>query len=433
MMSTADATTKTTPWALAARLIARWIEGGERVDALLETLPRGMSGLERGRCQNLFLGAVRHRGRIEAHLRELVTLTPRPRVQGVLLLAGYELIEGGDEHHAARVGHHAVEQAKRLANPAEVRLINAVVRKLAAGLAAEPVPSADAPPEELARYFSHPEWLVRRWLDQFGRAETRALLEWNQKPATVYARWRDAQAEPNDEERTWLTPTAWPAFYEVKPGNWSKVETALMAGRVYLQDPATRLAVDLLDPRPGETVLDLCAAPGGKSLAMADRMGAGILVAVDLPDRGERLKENFTRVSGVNAHPVAGDFAAEGEALFTRQGIPAEYAAVLIDVPCSNTGVMRHRADVKWRLRTADFAQHAAQQLRLLLAAAARVGQGGRLVYSTCSLDREENEAVAEAFVREMSGAFVQSDARLAQPWNSGHDGAAAFLFKRVK
>jgi tRNA and rRNA cytosine-C5-methylases len=433
MTSTSDSTTKFTPWAHAARLVARWIESGERVDALLETLPRGLTGVERGRCQNLFLGAVRHRGRLDAHLRELITLPPRPRVQGVLLVAGYELIEGGDEHHAARVGHYAVEQAKRLANPAEVRLINAVVRKLAAGLATEPVPSADAPVAELARYFSHPEWLVQRWLGQFGQTATRALLEWNQKPATVYARWRDVNQAPDDNERMWLVPTEWPSFYEVKPGSWSKVETALAAGRVYLQDPATRLSVDLLAPRAGESVLDLCAAPGGKSMAIADRMGSGTLVAVDLPERAERLKDNFSRISGVSGQPLAGDFVAEGEALFARHDLPKQYAAVLIDVPCSNTGVMRHRADVKWRLRAGDFAQHAAQQLRLLRAAAALVSEGGRLVYSTCSLDREENEAVAEAFVRETNGQFDQIDARIAQPWTSGHDGAAAFLFKRVR
>ena len=204
-----------TPWSHAARLVARWVEKGERVDALLDTIPKSVSGVDRGRCQNLFLGAVRHRGRIEAHLKELITLLPRPRVQGILLVAGFELIEGGTEGHAARVGHHAVEQTKLLASPSEARLVNAVVRKLAAGLASEKAPAKLAAAEELAVYFSHPEWLVKRWLAQFGAEATRSLVEWNQKPAPVYARWRNRERAPGDEELGWLTPTTWPGFYEV--------------------------------------------------------------------------------------------------------------------------------------------------------------------------------------------------------------------------
>jgi 16S rRNA (cytosine967-C5)-methyltransferase len=422
-----------TPWSHAARLVARWVETGERVDTLLESLPRALTGMDRGRCQNLFLGAVRHRGRVDAHLKELITLLPRPRVQGILLVAGFELIEGGDEHHAARVGHHAVEQAKKLASESEARLVNAVVRKLAAGLATELVPPASAQAEELARYFSHPEWLVKRWLAQFGAESTRALLEWNQRPAPIYARWRSRERAPNEEELKWLTPSTWAGFYEVKSGHWPQVEAALAAGSLYLQDPGTRLAVELLAPAAGETVLDVCAAPGGKSLAIADVLGTGQVVAVDLPTtRVERLKENLGRVSGVTTSLVQGDLGASGAAIFEEQSLPKEYSAVLIDVPCTNTGVMRHRADVKWRLQAGDFAKHAKQQLSLLMAAAQCVAPGGRIVYSTCSLDEDENEDVVEAFLKKMAGCFVLERSALAKPWSTGHDGAAAFLLRRV-
>ena len=422
-----------TPWSHAARLVARWVETGERVDTLLESLPRALTGMDRGRCQNLFLGAVRHRGRLEAHLKELITLLPRPRVQGILLVAGFELIEGGDEHHAARVGHHAVEQAKKLASESEARLVNAVVRKLAAGLAMEPVPAASASAEELARYFSHPEWLVKRWLAQFGAEATRALLEWNQKPAPIYARWRSRERAPNDDELKWLTPSKWAGFHEVKSGNWPQVEAALAAGLLYLQDPGTRLAVELLAPTAGETVLDVCAAPGGKSLAIADALGTGRVVAVDLPTtRVERLKENLGRVSGVTTSLVQGDLSVSGVAIFEEQSLPKDYAAVLIDVPCTNTGVMRHRADVKWRLQAGDFAKHAKQQLGLLMAAAQCVAPGGRIVYSTCSLDEDENEDVVEAFLKKTAGSFTLERSAVAKPWIAGHDGAAAFLLRRV-
>ncbi|MGC4071887.1 MAG: RsmB/NOP family class I SAM-dependent RNA methyltransferase [Nibricoccus sp.] len=422
-----------TPWSHAARLVARWVEKGERVDALLDTIPKSVGGVERGRCQNLFLGAVRHRGRVEAHLKELITLTPRPRVQGILLVAGFELIEGGTEGHAARVGHHAVEQTKLLASPSEARLVNAVVRKLASGLGMEKAPTKQAAAEELAVYFSHPEWLVKRWLAQFGPEPTRALLEWNQKPAPVYARWRNRERAPGEEELGWLTSTTWTGFYEVKQGHWPQVEAALAAGLIYLQDPATRLAVELLELKSGESVLDMCAAPGGKSLAIADALGSGQVVAVDLPGvRVDRLKENLGRVAGVTTALVQGDILVAGTKIFEGQSLPTTYAAVLIDVPCSNTGVMRHRADVKWRLQAGDFGKHANQQLALLSAASEIVAAGGRIVYSTCSLDEDENEEVVQAFLKTPAGgSFTLEKTAISKPWESGHDGAAAFLLRR--
>jgi 16S rRNA (cytosine967-C5)-methyltransferase len=423
-----------TPWSHAARLVARWVEKAERVDALLDTIPRSVSGVDRGRCQNLFLGSVRHRGRIEAHLKDLITLPPRPRVQGILLVAGFELIEGGDEHHAARVGHHAVEQTKVLASPSEARLVNAVVRKLAAGLAAERVPAKEAGAEQLAEYFSHPGWMVKRWLAQFGADATRSLLEWNQRPAPLYARWRNRERALSGDEVKWLTPTQWNGFYEIKAGHWPQVEAALAAGLIYLQDPATRLAVEMLAPVTGETVLDVCAAPGGKSLAIADALsGSGRVIAVDLPGtRVERLKENLARVSGVETKLIQADLSADGARIFEADDLPKEYAAVLIDVPCSNTGVMRHRADVKWRLQVGDFAKHARQQLGLLSAASDVVAPGGRVVYSTCSLDEDENEEVVQAFLKKTGGRFVLEKSVISKPWESGHDGAAAFLLRRV-
>jgi 16S rRNA (cytosine967-C5)-methyltransferase len=447
-----DVAAPLSPWALAAKLTARWLERGERIDALLDTLPRGLGGVERGRCQNLFLGAVRHRGRLEAHLRALITLPPRSRVQGVLLVAGYELIEGGGESvekggHAARVGHHAVGQAKVLASESEARLVNAVVRKLAAGLAAEQAPPlAGSNAAQLAEFFSHPEWLVRRWLADFGPSATRALLEWNQRPAPVHARWRWEASGPTDEDKSWLDATSWPGFFEVKPGRWAQVEAALAAGKIYLQDPATRFAIELLAPRAGETALDLCAAPGGKSLAIADalaraatsenREAAGRVIAVDLPGaRVDRLKENLGRLpAGVSATLIQGDLLSGGAALFEPQALPTRYDAILIDVPCSNTGVMRHRADVKWRLQAGDFAKHARQQLALLTAAAGLVAPGGRIVYSTCSLDTEENDGVVHAFLESETtrGRFALERSIVGRPWETGHDGAGAFLLRQV-
>jgi 16S rRNA (cytosine967-C5)-methyltransferase len=334
----------------------------------------------------------------------------------------------------AKIVHHAVEQAKGLASPAEARLVNAVVRKLAPALAAPPPPKL-ATAEALAEYFSHPEWLVKRWLLQFGAEPTRQLLEWNQRPAPVYARWRAADVAPP----AFLKPTEWAGFYEVPSGHWAEVEPLLKAGQIYLQDPGTRLAVGLLAPQKGETVLDVCAAPGGKSLQIADAMQAGRVVAIDLPPtedkpsaRIDRLKENLSRTHGVEVALVLGDIEPGATLLLREHNLPTEYAAVLIDVPCSNTGVMRHRVDVKWRLQENDFQKHNKQQLALLHAAARLVAPGGRLVYSTCSIDADENEKVVRAFFDSRAGGpFKLEQSVQSLPWVAGHDGAGVYLLRK--
>lgn len=416
------------PWAVAVRLLVRWIEHHERADVLLDGLPPTTSGVDRARVQHLLFGAFRHMGRLDAQISRWVARPPRTRLRAVLLMAGFELIEGGGEGHAARVVHHAVEQAKTLASPAEARLVNAVVRKLANTLPGQPVPARGAPAEDLAEYFSQPLWLVKRWLGAFGAGATRALLEHNQRPAPMYARWR-AAGRPVPE---WLVPTATASFYEVPPGRWKDIEPELVAGNLYLQDPATSLSVDLLAPQPGETLLDLCAAPGGKTLQIADRMLAGRLVAWDLPgSRIDRLRENLAKISTVETTLLEGDLLESAERLLSARRLPPEYPGVLIDVPCSNTGVMRHRVDVRWRLQEGDFYKHSRQQTSLLRVAASLVAPGGRLVYSTCSIDSQENEHVVQAFVGASGGTWSLEAQHITRPWESGHDGAAAFRLRR--
>lgn len=417
-------------WAVAVRLIARWLDRRERVDVLLDTLPAALRGPERARCQHLVLGVVRHFGRIDAALARVVAHPPRFVTRAVLLVTGFELIEAGNEAPAgrgARIVHHAVEQTKTLASAAEARLVNAVARKLIEPMA-RPVPGAAAPAEELAEYFSHPAWLIRSWLSQFGPEATRALLEWNQQPATVRARWR----VPGEPVPDFLKPTRWEEFYDVEPGHWSAVEPLITSGRLYLQDPSTRVPVQLLELKANETVLDLCAAPGGKALLIADAMQTGRLVAVDLPGgRIDRLKENLSRTGAVEAALVQADVREGLAGVLREHNLAPQYDAVLLDVPCSNTGVMRHRVDVKWRLQAGDFKKHPQQQLSLLHMAARFVAAGGRLVYSTCSIDTEENEHVVRAFMGSRAGGnFTLEQSVLSFPWVDGHDGGAAFLLR---
>ncbi|MBM3872245.1 MAG: RNA methyltransferase [Verrucomicrobia bacterium] len=413
-------------WAAAVRLLIRWLDRAERADALLESLPRTLSPAERARVQHLFLGVLRHLSRLEREINRRIPRPPRVRVKALLLTAGFELIEGGEEGHVARVVHHAVDQAKRLASASEARLVNAVVRRMAEGLA-EPLPT-DAAVGSLAQRFSHPEWLVARWLRAFGPEATQRLLELHQTPARIHVRWRGEGPVPE-----WLRPAPAPTFYEVPAGRWTEVLALLQAGQLYIQDPATRHAVDLLQPESGETLLDACAAPGGKSVWIADRLrGAGRLVALDLPGpRLDRLRENLLRVRGVTVEVAGIDLATARAETFRQQGLPERFAGVLLDVPCSNTGVMRHRVDVRWRLQAGDIARHADHQGALLRAAADRVAPGGRLVYSTCSLEPEENEGVVAAFLQSPTGRGWTLEAQvLARPFESGEDGAGAFRLR---
>ena len=412
-------------WGTAVLLVERWLATQERVDALLEQLTPGLPAQERARAQHLFYGVVRWAGRIEGALAGLMAQPPRTKVRAILLVAGFELLEprqAADKTGAvAKIIHHAVEKAKTVASPKEAGLVNAVARKLAARL--------DEPPKTLADEFAHPEWLVSRWVKQFGPAVARQLLEWNQQPAPVYARWRTAEPVPD-----FLAPTKWAGFFEVKAGHWEEVRKLANDGAIYLQDPSTRLCVELLAPQPGETILDACAAPGGKSLMIADAMQSGKLVALDEEGpRLQRLRENLSRApKTVEVSLMPADLEKVGTVFFRDFSLPETYDAVLLDAPCSNTGVMRHRIDVKQRLQEGDFAQHGNQQLALLHAAARMVRPGGRLVYSTCSLDAQENEGVMRAFFDSRAGGVFKRERHiLAYPWSEGHDAAAAFLLRK--
>ncbi len=440
-MSAATPSAASKAWPAAASLVARWLDRRERIDALLEELPRTFAGPERARCQHLVIGVVRHFGRIDAALSRLVAHPPRFPTRAVLFIAGFEIIDAmadNEDGRIAKIVHHAVEQAKGIASTSEARLVNAVVRKLA-GVLTTSAPTLNLSAGELGEFFSHPAWLVQAWLAQFGPESTRALLEWNQRPAPLYGRWRATGEAPPD----FLKPTARPTMFEVTPGHWPKVEALLKAGKIYLQDPSTCIPVELLAPQAGERVLDLCAAPGGKSLLIADTMNAtatgeasakpGKLVAVDMPGaRIDRLKENLSRVSTIEIALVQTDVVGNLTVALREHQLPEIYDAVLLDAPCTNTGVMRHRVDVKWRLQAGDFRKHHEQQLSMLHSAARMVAPGGRLVYSTCSLDRVENENVVSEFLAgKAGGPFELEKSVLSYPWTSGHDGAGAFLLRR--
>ena len=383
-------------------------------------------------CQHLFLGVIRHLSRIDWILSQNIRRTPRAGLQALLRVTTFEvLVAEGEAGRIPKVIDHAVEQAKTRFSLGESKLVNAVLRRV---LDTDRVLWERADfrrVRDLSRCFSHPEGLVKRWVTAWGAESTRALLEWNQRPPHSYcARRGDSQ-----EDLRGLESTDFPGFFRiVNSEGWQTAQEAISRGRAYIQDPATARAPAAAELESGLRILDLCSAPGGKAWQL---LGSDPreLVSVDrdrshLGVRYEQWVENLERfpesVRLVECDLVQNNLVDR----LQEAGIPPFFDRVFIDVPCSNTGVIRRRPEVRWRLEEDSFQEMSALQLRLLEVAADRVQAGGRLIYSTCSLESEENQEVAQCFSREHP-EFQNVVSRVYFPWETGHDGAGVFTWRK--
>ena len=411
-------------WKKAVKITEAYLTKHVKANQLLNSLPENSTDAERATCQALFLGALRNGHRVNATLEPMIDKKPRKLVESILLVAGYEILSGPPEK-TPQIVHHAIENSKQLVNKSETGFINALLRKLPTALQATHI---DNRPDI---FFSHPRWLFKRWNKSFGLPAAIQLMQWNQKtPATYLKFYNDFPDTPK-----WLEPTQWDGFYKVSSGaSWEKdVKPLLNKGDVYVKDPSTRLAPDLLEPKRGEQILDLCASPGGKTYDIAHGMNLdGEIVALDLPgDRVERLRKNLERLkkSSFKCSLIEANLLDVSQQTFLDRHLPENYDAVMLDAPCSNTGVIQRRTDVKWRLKPKDMNTCAALQNQLINAAANFVKPAGRLVYSTCSIDTDENQAVVDAFLNSPEGKrFVLKKSIISLPWETGHDGASAFL-----
>lgn len=408
-----------TGWGLAARLCGEYSEYSGKAEVLLDRSVTDISTRERQHCQCLFLGAVRHWRLIEATIRKCVPRPPKRRLWGMLAAALGELRESHAGKHP-KIVDFWVSQTRQSLSKSEAGLINAVLRK-----AIDDWNALKADVSSLALYHSHPDWLVEKWIARHGLEKTRKLLEWNQLPANVYLRIRKANLfMPAGCERT-----PWPDFWRwTGRGEWTEIKQLLDNGSLYAQDPSTVTAPGLLDVQPGQRVLDMCAAPGGKSLILAEALGddpSGELVCVDVPGpRVKQLDANLHKLSsesGPNIQLIIGD------ALEITASTAGQFDAILLDAPCSNTGVLRRRPDAKRRLTPQSISRVLDLQRRLLERALSLLSPHGRLVYSTCSLESEENEGQ----VAHLTASYPQLNvvkSHVSYPWASGHDGAGAFL-----
>jgi 16S rRNA (cytosine967-C5)-methyltransferase len=428
------------PREIAMEVLQRHAEGSERADTLLdEALLRagpGLSAADRGLARELAFGVLRWQATLDwliagrTHRR-----TQKAALQILLRLGLYQLfwLDRIPDHAAV---HETVELGKRLGFGAQSGFLNAVLRGCVRERGALCRQLEELKAREPHLGFSHPQWLCDRWAARWGNDKLLALLEWNNTPPHTFIRVNTLRATPEqlaaqfEKEGVLFTPRA----YEWVPENFSfelrehPLLTSLPSfqqGLFYVQDPSTLLAPSLLDPQPGQRLLDLCAAPGGKTTLLAQFLrNQGEVVAEDTdPNRMKLLVENCARL-GVTCVETLPGISNGSVPAGTDAGAPsAQFDGVLVDVPCSNTGVLRRRVDVRWRIQPAEIERLRKLQLGLLSRAAGRVKPGGALVYSTCSLEPEENENVVEQFLTEAKRFRLERQRQLL-PFANQVDGA---------
>lgn len=426
-MSKTDKLLSSQSWQASVRVVEDFLKADLKLDFVFDRHTRRLPAEVSRRVQYLSYGVVRNLGRLQSLLKKAVRKLPKKRLQAVMLVALFEWMDA-EEANRPLVVHHAVDQAKQMLSKPEAKFANAVLRKLPGVVNTET--EAENSLESLSNLYSHPQWLIQRWLGLWGEVETRAFLTWNQATPKIYAYSPVSSSEvPTD----WVI-TPWTGFYEIQQADWMVIRTWLAEGKAYIQDPSTRLGSELLGDTRFGTVLDLCAAPGGKSIQLLHRIEGdpAVLISVDLPGvRFERLRENLVRYRrpGIQTSQVASDVLS----LEPADLVHPEYDVVYLDVPCSNTGVIQRRPDIKWRLKEASMDKLMELQLSLLKKAALFVKLNGFVIYSTCSVDPDENSGVVSAFLTAFGKAFVLRKEILSLPWQSGHDGAGAFLLQRIR
>ncbi|HEV2695047.1 MAG TPA: 16S rRNA (cytosine(967)-C(5))-methyltransferase RsmB [Verrucomicrobiae bacterium] len=427
------------PRQIAARVLSQRLNSGEFTENLLETAlaMARFSPADRGLCHELVCGVVRWQATLDCLIARKTTpgREQRPALQNLLRLGLYQIfwLDRIPPHAAV---HETVELAKRAGYHTQAGFINAVLRAYLRETDEIRKILADMKISQPALGWSHPEWLVEKWRKNFGDEKTRQLLEWNNTPPKTFARinmlktdaaklierWREEKVEHDLIARDW---TGENLAFELKAHPPLHTLGSFRDGWFYVQDPSTLLAPSVMAAQPGEVILDLCAAPGGKTTFVAQVMNnEGKIVACDLDAvRLKLVKENCTRLGVTNV---------ETAIVATANLQPASFDRILIDAPCSNTGVMRRRVDLRWRIQSAEIERLRRTQLELLGKAAPLLKPGGLLVYSTCSLEPEENSDVVKQFLA-ANGQFKLEAERQLLPFDDGVDGAYVAKLRRVE
>ena len=397
------------------------------------------SSPRRAWIRTLVYGTVRLRGRLdsvlEQHCRDPVSGLD-PEVRTALRMGAYQILEMDGVPDYAAVSQ-SVAQLKGTRKRGAAGLVNAVLRKVVAsryGRHGFPDPEEDLT-GYLETWGSHPGWMVRRWIRHFGTRAARELVDANNSEPAVYLRPVGTDASTaadalngaglhasvaNGVEACRLRPG-------VNPGDALRVVPGV------IQDPAASLVVDYVSPDPGTVVADLCAAPGGKAMALTD--GAAGVVAAD------RSRQRLARVAEAKQRLAARVWLVVADACFPPV---REAGTVLVDVPCTGTGTLRRHPDGRWRVSEHDLRVLTDVQRQILWGAAAAVPRGGLLVYATCALEPEENWGQVKRFLTRHPDFRVQPgkaperflDSRgclVVLPHESGFDGAYAARLRRME
>jgi 16S rRNA (cytosine967-C5)-methyltransferase len=415
----------------AATVVARWLKTGEFPDRLIADNVR-----DHAFVTDLVLTAVRRKRALEWILDRFVRRNPGPDVRAALLVGACQLLFMPDVADYASLSA-TVEAVRRLSRH-QTGFANAVLRGVQREREALLKELAAAP---IAIRESHPDDLVARWTASFGADETARICVVDNLPAgttlTVLPFTESAKAEAlaarlDAEGVAARVHPLEPAAIVLGHGVRVRELPGFAEGLFAVQDAAPLAALRLLAPQPGETILDACAAPGGKTLQIAASVGeTGRVVAADLhEDRLAPLRENIDRCGFADRVGVSVCDAADPTALAALFPDGRRPDAVLADVPCSNTGVLRRRADARWRFGAKRLKALHDTQLAILEGIAALLPE--RIVYSTCSLEHEEDEDVISEFLSRNTAYRLEKSERLL-PDDSPRDGAFAALLRRKK
>ncbi|HYL13267.1 MAG TPA: 16S rRNA (cytosine(967)-C(5))-methyltransferase RsmB [Terriglobales bacterium] len=373
--------------AAAFDILLRIEEQDAYASELLHASPyKNLSSADHGLMTELVMGVLRWQSVLDNAISQASSQKIQkldPEVLITLRMAEYQF--RWLERIPARAAiHESVELVKRARKRSAAPFVNAVLRKLS--LKAQPPFASEAgQPRELAPLYAHPEWLVERWNKEFGIEITRLICKQDQEVPPTTIRLRDQNAAKQlAGEGIRLSP----GLLLRSAGRVESVDVTrtqvFRDGRVAIQDEASQLVATLVGH--GSRMLDCCAAPGGKTSILADRNPKANIVAVELHSHRARLLRKLVRAGNVTV------IAADARQL----PFSGDFDGVLADVPCSGTGTLARNPEIKWRLKPEDLQDLQARQIAILNSAMSRVAPGGKLVYSTCSLEQEENSDVVE-------------------------------------
>ena len=297
-------------------------------------------------------------------------------------------------------------------------LVNAVLRRATREPDVDPAATIDNPIEKLAVSTSHPSWLIDRWVKALGMEEAEAFARANNDPAPVafrVVRNRADETEVCDQLRldgSVLVPSVVTAGAWRLVGGGTLLGKLAAEGKVYLQDEASQLVAVALDAQPGERVLDLCAAPGSKTTQIADAARDGAMIVAG--DKHRHRLRSILQAARVQSFSGIRCVALDGtRQLPFKNGI---FDRVLVDAPCSGTGTLRHNPEIRWRISPESIEDLSRLQRQLILQASEFVKPGGHLIYSTCSIESDENENVAQELLEkreDFTPAVLPADASL--------------------